>query len=170
VFIKIEILSAVWAVFILIFFPPHYAAGFLLERNKMHLTLIKNPDESKIIHYKLARIIYAETNASSLPAVEALASMIRNYCVASKRALGDIATDRFIFESLDENSVRHPHLLVDISIPEFQMCLRVVSRMLRGELRDSCFHAIRFHRDDVLPSWAVNVGSICEIDGLSFYL
>lgn len=56
----------------------------------MHLTLIKNPDESKIIVYKIARVVYAETNASSLAAVESLVSMISNLCVTSKRELADI--------------------------------------------------------------------------------
>ena len=39
----------------------------------MQLNLITNVDDSKIIQYKLARIVYAETDAKSLSVVEAFA-------------------------------------------------------------------------------------------------
>ena len=44
----------------------------------MQLTLIKNPDETKGLAYKIARVVYAETQAASLRVVEALTSMIQN--------------------------------------------------------------------------------------------
>ena len=47
----------------------------------MQLDIIHNPDESQIAIYKAARVIYAETYPSSLPAVEAIASMIKNIMV-----------------------------------------------------------------------------------------
>jgi hypothetical protein len=136
----------------------------------MHLTLIKNPDESKIILYKIARIIYAETNASSLRAAEALASLIKNLCISSARQLEDIAKDATVFESLNKNSARHDDLLVDCNRAEFQMCLRVAQRMLSGALPDAARGAVRFHRADTMPGWATSIGSICEIDNLIFYL
>jgi hypothetical protein len=141
-----------------------------MERKNMHLVLIKNPDESKIIIYKLARILYAETHASSLCAVESLASMIRNLCISSKKKLEDIAADAAFFESLNKNSIRHDNLSIDSSRREFQMCLRVASRLVRGEIPDTVFGATKFHRADNLPQWAVARGSVYEIDGLSFYL
>jgi hypothetical protein len=57
-----------------------------------------NTNESKVILYKIARVVYAETNASSLAAVEGLVSMIENLSVASKQELGDIIKDKNIFE------------------------------------------------------------------------
>lgn len=136
----------------------------------MHLTLIKNTDDSKILLYKIARLIYAETGATSLAAVEALASMIANICLTSQRELDDIVTDKQIFSSLDRKSSRHDLLLVDAQSRQFQMCLRVVQRMLNGDLADSCCGATRFHHVDVLPGWAVSRGYVAEIDGLLFYL
>ena len=44
----------------------------------MQLVLIKNPDDTQIVAYKLARIVFAETGATSLQIVEAFASMIYN--------------------------------------------------------------------------------------------
>lgn len=136
----------------------------------MHLTLIKNPDESKIIVYKIARVVYAETNASSLAAVESLVSMISNLCVTSKRELADIIEDKNVFESLNADSNRHKDLLVDCARHDFQMCLRVVSRMLNGDLPDRCCGATKFHRSELLPDWAVSRGYIAEVDDLLFYL
>lgn len=136
----------------------------------MHLKLIKNEEPSKILLYKIARIIYAETCAVSLKAVEALASMLKNYCIESKRELEDIISDVYIFESLDKNSERHDCLLIDSGDRKFQMCLRVVARMLDGSLEDSCFGATRFHREEHNPEWATARGTICELDGLLFYI
>jgi len=136
----------------------------------MQLTLIKNDDEAKIVLYKLARIIHAETRASSLPAVEALASMIGNLRCKSIRQLEDIAADELIFESLDKNSVRHTDLLIDSADPKFQMCLRAVKRMTGGQLPDSVRGATKFHRAENSPDWANTCGYVAEIDGLLFYL
>lgn len=135
----------------------------------MQLTLIKNDDEHKIAVYKIARIIYAETSASSLSAVEALACMIGNLCQKSLRQLSDIANDKNIFESLNENSSRHCELSVDGTSEKFQMCLRAAQKMSNGKLPDSVRGATRFHRVDLMPDWAVSIGSVAEIDGLSFY-
>ncbi|HNY25721.1 MAG TPA: cell wall hydrolase [Alphaproteobacteria bacterium] len=136
----------------------------------MNLTLIKNPDESKIILYKIARLVYAETSGSSLAAVEALVSLISNLCITSKRKLSEIIEDENIFESLNKNSPRHNLLLVESNQRDFKMCLRTVQRMLNGNLPDMCFGATRFHHSDVLPDWATSIGYIAEIDGLFFYL
>jgi hypothetical protein len=136
----------------------------------MHLTLIKNPDESKIISYKITRVVYAETNASSLSAVEAMVSMIANICMTSKQELIDIIQNKDIFESLNDDFNRHKDLLVDATDRVFQMCLRVVQRMLNGDLCDKCCGATKFHRGELLPDWAVSRGYIAEIDDLLFYL
>lgn len=136
----------------------------------MHLTLIKNTNESKIILYKITRVVYAETLCSSLPAVEALVSMISNLCITSKRDLLNIVEDKDIFESLNKNSQRHKHMLVDCNQSDFRICLRVVQRMLNGNLPDMCSGATRFHHSDVLPDWATARGYVAEIDDLLFYL
>ena len=136
----------------------------------MHLTIIKNPDESKIVMYKIARLVYAETFGSSLAAVEALTSMISNLCITSRRELSDIAQDNNIFESLNKNSKRNKYLSIDSGNRNFKMCIRVVQRMFNGNLPDSCFGATKFHHIEVLPDWARSRGYIAEIDGLLFYL
>jgi hypothetical protein len=136
----------------------------------MHLTLIKNPDESKIILYKIARIVYAETLCSYLAAVEALTSMISNLCATSKREFSDIVQDKNIFESLNKNSLQNKYLMVDVNQNNFKICLRTVQRMLNGNLPDMCMGAVRFHNIKVIPEWATSRGYIAEIDGLLFYL
>ena len=136
----------------------------------MQLTLIKNDNDSKIVLYKLARIIYAETLASSLPAVEALASMIGNLCCKSMQQLSDIVADRSVFESLNKNSARHADLLIDSDNSKFQMCLRATKRMVNGQLPDNVHGATRFHRGEISPTWATARGYVAEIDGLFFYL
>ncbi len=135
----------------------------------MHLTVINNPDESKKTSYKLARVICAETNASSLAVVEALASMVANLCIASKRDMADIATDPNVFECLDEKSPRHERMAENPNSRGFDMCLRVVSQMMRGNLGDKCRGATRFHHDEIMPEWASSIGYVADVDGLLFY-
>lgn len=123
----------------------------------------------KIAVDKLARIIYAETGASSLRAVEALASMARNLCEKSGCPLSEIILDKAVFESLCRNSTRHQDLFVNDGRSDFQMCLRVAKRAARGLLSDMAAGATRFHRSSELPEWAVAEGFILEIDNLFFY-
>lgn len=136
----------------------------------MHLELIKNPDETQIAAYKIARVIYAETVAASLHVVEALASMISNASASTGRDVMDIISDKNMFESLNADSARHRLLKIDAQDRGFQMCLRVTKRMLRGGVTDCCHGATRFHRADLMPQWAVARGYIADIDGLLFYL
>lgn len=132
----------------------------------MQLELIKNTDENQRITYKIARVIYSETRAISLPAVEALTSMIKNISCRSGRSFEEIATDAEIFTSL-----RNKEKIADVDINSrgFQMCLRVVSRMIKGGLLDSCNGATRFHHADEMPAWAQSIGYVADIDGLLFY-
>ncbi len=136
----------------------------------MHLKLIKNPDESKKIIYDISRVIYAETHATSLLVVEAMASMIKNISISSKKDFKDIISDESLFDSLKENSRNHQYLKIDSQNRAFQMCMRVVKRMLNGDLADCCFGATKFHHSDEMPDWAVARGYIADIDGLLFYL
>ena len=138
--------------------------------SEMNLRLIKNPDETKKLSYQIARVVYAETSASSLTAVEALVSMINNASRASGRSFAQIISDTDMFESLNETSVRHEMLSVPPLSRGFQMCLRVVGRMLMGGLPDMCRGATRFHHGDVNPDWARSRGYILDIDELLFYL
>ena len=137
----------------------------------MQLTLIKNEnyDDAKTTILKLAHIIYAETRATSLPATEALASMISNLCKKSMQPLNNIAIDKSLFECLDTDSTRHTDLLIAETDPKFQMCLRVTKRMVNGYIDDSVLGATRFHREDCTPEWAITRGNIAEVDGLLFY-
>jgi len=155
-----------------IFSRPHLRAFFYQKMGvNMQLEIINNPDESQIVLYKAARVIYAETYPSSLPAVEAVASMIRNIMIKTERDLSDVISDETIFDSLNENSPRHKYIDVDIKNNRaFQMCLRVVERMVHGGLTDTCFGATRFHRADEMPDWATSRGYIADVDGLLFYL
>ncbi len=136
----------------------------------MQLTLIENPDDAIRIEYKIARVVNAETGASSLSVVEALTSMIANYARTSMRAFSDIMDDAEIFDVLNHDSPRHELLMTNPNNRGFQMCLRVATRMMRGNLPDCCCGATRFHHADHMPAWAVARGYIADIDGLLFYL
>ena len=130
---------------------------------KPNLKLFVNNDDQSIAEHRLARCVYAETLASSLPAVEALCVMARN----TGRPIGEIADDEDVFESLNPDSARHEYLLVKYDNPGFQMCLRTVKKI--NSIQDKIMGVTRFHRDDMLPEWAVSMGSVAEIDGLLFY-
>ena len=137
----------------------------------MQMDIIKNPDESQIAIYKAARVIYAETFPSSLPAVEALTSMIKNIMMQTEHDLSDVVSDENIFSSLNKNSPRHEYINTDAKNNRaLQMCVRVVERMTRGGLADTCFGATRFHHADEMPDWATSRGYIADVDGLLFYI
>ena len=135
-------------------------------RKKTELQLFVNEDDDSIAEHRIARCVYAESLASSLPAVEALCVMIKN----TKRPIAEIANDESVFESLCKESTRHEKLLVDYDDKGFQMCLRAVRNMRNGILADKIFGATRFHRADISPEWANSIGTIAEIDGLMFYI
>ena len=137
----------------------------------MQMDVIKNPDESQIDIYKAARVIYAESFPSTLPAVEALASMIKNIMTQSGRDLISVVSDKNIFDALDKNSPRYEYLNADAKNNRaLQMCVRIVARMVHGGLCDTCFGATRFHHADEIPDWATSRGYIADIDGLLFYV
>ena len=75
----------------------------------MQLKLIENPDNTKSVLYKLARIVYAETLAKSLKITEAMSSMIYNIHIKYGKSFADIANDSILFESLNEKSLRHEY-------------------------------------------------------------
>ncbi len=136
----------------------------------MQFTLIQNPDETQSVVYKLARIVFAETMATSLPITEAFASMIYNLHVKRGKSFDDIANDSELFDSLNSKSLRHEYLNVNADDKKFQMCLRVVQKMINGNLPDSVFGATTFHHTDVMPKWAVARGYIAEYGDMLFYL
>lgn len=136
----------------------------------MSLKLILNDDPSRAVIYKIARVIYAETGGESLRDVEALASMIGNIHTVTGRTYENIVSDPDLFESLNNDSERHSYLDVDAGTRAFDMCVRVTQTMMRGHLPDSAMGAMRFHRTDQLPSWAVSRGYILETSQLTFYL
>lgn len=136
----------------------------------MQLQLIKNQNPEMGDAYKIARVIYAETLASSLPGVEALCSMIANRAAALNETVVAVASDSDLFDALRTSSPRHRYLGVPATNRGFQMCLRVVQRMMRGNLPDACHGALRFHRDSRMPSWAVSRGYIADVDGMLFYM
>ena len=136
----------------------------------MQLNLITNNDTKKIVQYKIARIIYAETHAESLSIVEAMASMVYNIHIKYDKSFEKIADDKDIFECLDEKSQRHQYLNVNADDRKLQMCLRVVQTMMHGNLCDSVFGATKFHHVDVIPDWAMSRGYIAECGDILFYL
>ena len=136
----------------------------------MQLFLIKNPDDTQIVSYKLARIVFAETTGSSLQSAEAMASMIYNIHIKYNKSFEDIASNKNIFDVLDKNSLRHKYLDVDINNRKFQMCLRVVKTMMRGNLPDNVFGATKFHHSDIIPQWAMSRGYITECEDILYYL
>ncbi len=136
----------------------------------MQLQIIKNQNPEMGDAYKIARVIYAETLASSLHGVEALCSMIANRAVALNETVPAVANDSDLFDVLRTSSPRHQYLYVPATNRGFQMCLRVVQRMMRGNLPDACHGAVRFHHDNQMPFWAVSRGYIADIDGMLFYM
>ncbi len=135
----------------------------------MQLELIEAQSENMTLAYMVARVVYAETLAKSLRVVEALTSMIFNAAEHDIKNIRHVISDAHRFESLNSESTRHEFLSVDTSRCDFQMCLRVAQTMLHGNLPDMCRHATMFHRVEILPSWAVARGYVCDIDGLLFY-
>lgn len=127
----------------------------------MQLTLITNPDATQGPAYKIARAVYAETRAVSLPAVEALTSMISNAARAENCDCADIVSNTDLFRAPQNDTP---------DTRGFEMCLRVVRRMQNGNLPDSVYGATRFHHADCMPDWATARGYIADVDGLLFYL
>ena len=159
--------------FFLFLFDAHIVVRFFYTARRgstMQLTLIHNPDKTKSILYKLSRIIYAETQATSLQITEAMASMIYNRHIKHDKSFEDIANDSVLFESLNATSKRHEYLNISVFDKKFQMCLRVVQKMMNGNLSDTVFGATTFHHTDVMPKWAVARGYIAEFDDVLFYL
>jgi len=136
----------------------------------MQLTLITNNDDTQIVSYKLARIIFAETNAETLKLVEAMASMIYNIHIKFGKSFESISNDVNLFECLNKESSRHQNLKVDANNKKFQMCLRIVKTMMHGNLDDSVFGATKFHHANVIPDWAMSRGYISECEDILFYL
>lgn len=136
----------------------------------MQLSLIQNPDDTQIVSYKLARIIFAETGGNSLHEVESMASMIYNIHIKYDKSFENIARDKNIFEVLNEKSPRRELLNVDANDRKLQMCLRVVKTMMRGNLCDCVFGATKFHHSDVIPDWAIARGYIYECGDILYYL
>jgi len=148
-----------------------FARAFYFETgDNMQLFLIKNPDDTQIVSYKLARIVYAETMGISLQSVESMAAMIHNIHVKYEKSFEDIAMDKNIFDVLDENSSRHQYLNIDANDRKFQMCLRVVKTMMRGNLPDCVFGATKFHHSNIIPQWAMSRGYITECEDILYYL
>lgn len=136
----------------------------------MHLTLIHNPDTSAGLAYRVARVVYATTGATSLAVVEALTSMIKNLSDKSGVEISDLVMDGAIFDVLSPSSPRHNRMTIPVTCRAFQMCLRTARLMLSGGLGDHCNNATRFHYSDEIPAWATSRGYIADIDGLLFYL
>ncbi len=135
----------------------------------MQLTLIKNSDASMTQIYRAARVIYAETGATSLRVVEAMASMISNAAHAQNRPISDVVSDASMFNSLNADNPRHKYLSDHAASRAFQMCVRIATRMVRGNLTDCVWGAVRFHHDSELPDWATSRGYIADVDGILFY-
>jgi len=159
-----------------LFFPATFfsGAGFFVGITNetggvMQLNVITNSDATARDKYTIARVIFATTGGATLRLVESIASMIANAARASGRAPVDVARDASLFECNDVASPCHSLLNVYADDARFQMCLRVTEKMLRGNLPDTCYGAVRFHPDNELPNWATARGYIADIDGILFY-
>jgi hypothetical protein len=152
--------------------PHNFLCGFFLYQTDltMQLNLITNNDNTKIVQYKIARIVYAETGGESLAVVEAMSSMIYNIHIKYDKSFEDIANDKNLFEVLNESSNRHQYLKINADDRKFQMCLRTVQTMMHGNLRDYVFGATKFHHANVIPDWATACGYIAEYADILFYL
>lgn len=135
----------------------------------MQLEIPEMQNETICLAYDVARVVYAETLATSLRVVEALTSMISNATKNNYHDISKMLRNKNIFESINVESQRHKYLYVDTSRRDFQMCLRVAIRMLHGNLSDECNHATMFHRANLMPQWAIARGYVADIDGILFY-
>ncbi len=142
-------------------------AFFIHKENVMQLHI--NTDEKMQLVYKIARVVYAHTNASSLQCVMGFTSMIQNISIKTNTDIEQVVLNKDIFDCWDTNSRHHKLLSVDAGLPAFLMCVRTVQKMMNGNLPDSSYGATRFHYDDELPSWATALGYIWEIDDILFY-
>ncbi len=136
----------------------------------MSLHETKHQNNSAQNTYQIARVVFAETCAKSLRVVEALASMIANGARRSNQSELKFVMESGLFESLNDTSSRHDLLNVAPDARAFQMCVRVVDKMLKHNLDDACCGATKFHRDEFNPDWSRARGYILEMDGLFFYL
>lgn len=135
----------------------------------MQVTLIKNPDISAGLPYKVARIVYAHTGGISLPLVEAFTSMIKNLSTVTGQEIQKLITNSKYFSVLDSADKNHYRIKVSANDTKFQMCVRTAQRMISGMLGDCCFGATKFHSADIIPEWARSRGYIADIDGILFY-
>ncbi len=144
--------------------------GFFIRGKQMQLTLIKNTDLSVGLAYRIARVVYAQTGAITLPLVESITSVIKNISDKTGAEYSDIIRDKNIFDVLDKKSKNHSRLFTESTNRGFQMCVRVAQRMLSNGLCDRTFGSTMFHSADTIPQWAIARGYIADIDGYLFYL
>ena len=105
-----------------------------------------------------------------MPVVEAMCSMINNIHNKYDKSFESIAKDSDLFECLNQKSSRNQYLNIDASDRKFQMCLRTVKTMMRGNLPDTVFGATKFHHANVIPQWAMALGYVSECEDILFYL
>lgn len=129
----------------------------------MQLEFMNVSGQIATLAHAVANCVFAETHAKSLRAVEALASMIYNAAHHDIQNVPKVISNANLFES----AKMQPD--VNTASREFQMCVRVATRMLHGNLVDSCNGATMFHHSDTIPDWAIARGYIADIDGLMFY-
>jgi len=129
----------------------------------MQLEFTNASSENASLAHAVAYVVYMETNAKSLRVVEAMCSMIYNAANHNPENIKAIISDSKLFKSVNSDSV------VDVNCRGYQMCLRVATRMLHGNLPDSCNHATMFHHANTMPDWAVARGYVADIDNLLFY-
>lgn len=148
------------------FYAAHCAVFSLPKKGRNMNSVIKNANGDTMgLADVVARVVYAETGARSLRVVEALTSMISNCAKKYGIDICDVISNTTMFESQQNKNVN-----IDSNARGFQMCVRTAIRMLHGNLPDMCYGATMFHRDDVLPQWAIARGYIADIDGILFYV
>lgn len=154
------------------YFNTHPRVFFIAAKgNQMQMTIVNNPDTSGrlALAHKIARVVYAQTNAVSLPLVQAFTSMIQNLSNKTGQQIGTIIADSEMFPALQETDINHSRLYEPAESRGFQMCLRTALRMMSGLLPDCCYGATKYHYSDTIPDWATSRGYIADIDGILFY-
>ncbi len=119
--------------------------------------------------YRIARVVYASTGATSLKGVQAFAGMIKNRSIKLNIEIDDLIQDKDFFECINPESKNHHLIKVNATNPAFLMCVRVVGRMIKDSCPDICCGATRFHYSNEMPEWAKSLGYIYEVDNLLFY-
>ncbi|MDX1736974.1 MAG: cell wall hydrolase [Alphaproteobacteria bacterium] len=126
----------------------------------------------------LARTIWGEARGEQLPGMEAVAAVVMNRLMISKRRGGhwwgsdvvSICQKPYQFSCWNEGDPNKDKLLaVREGDMAFDVAERIAKRALRGSLKDRTKGATHYHTRYLTPWWAKGLTSCAEIGNHVFY-